>query len=236
MVQSSNRYCSLNVNPNRIVATLTGIQVMRTLWQIWDAIDNDRPASINDVIMPTIYISCILSTALMTTGVIATWSVYQLRVHILNICWWVFYMLTIFSFLNACTNLSVICLGKEDFMSGCITENVILEICNNTSEILTMEGTEIILESEIIDCQKTLPPPSMYDCKQLWENSVIWSAIIAMLDLLINLAFSYALYKCRVQYRLNDRTSGHLSTIPPPPYSHQNSDSEMTDFQTIEIK
>ncbi|GAA5807695.1 hypothetical protein MFLAVUS_001069 [Mucor flavus] len=121
-------------------------------------------------------------------------------------------------------------------MSGCITENVILEICNNTSEILTMEGAEIILESEIIDCQKTLPPPSMYDCKQLWEDSVMWSAIIAMLDLLINLAFSYALYKCRVQYLLNDRTSDHLSAIPPPPYSHQNSDSEMTDFQTIEIK
>ncbi|GAA5805311.1 hypothetical protein HPULCUR_010826 [Helicostylum pulchrum] len=159
---------------------------MRALWQIWDAIDNNRPASINDVIMPTIYISCILSIALMTTGVIATWSVYQ--------------------------------------------------ICNNTSEILTMEGAEIILESEIIDCQKTLPPPSMYDCKQLWEDSVIWSAIIAMLDLLINLAFSYALYKCRVQYRSNDRTSDHLSAIPPPPYSHQDSDSEMTDFQTIEIK
>lgn len=98
-------------------------------------------------------------------------------------------MLTIFSFLNACTNLSIICLGKEDFMSGCITENVILEICNNTSEILTMEGAEIILESEIVDCQKTLPPPSMYDCKQLWEDSVIWSAIIAMLDLLINVCY-----------------------------------------------
>lgn len=91
-------------------------------------------------------------------------------------------MLTIFSFLNACTNLSIICLGKDDFVFGCITENVIVESCGN-SEIVTINENEI---AEISSCEQTLPPPSFFDCKQLWEDSVIWSAVVAILDLLIN--------------------------------------------------
>lgn len=95
-------------------------------------------------------------------------------------------MLTIFSFLNACTNLSIICLGKDSFIHGCITENVIVESCGNNDEILTVNvnGTAIAINN----CEQTLPPPSFVDCKQLWEDSVIWAAIVAILDLLINVS------------------------------------------------
>ncbi|KAI9361129.1 hypothetical protein BD770DRAFT_441809 [Pilaira anomala] len=230
MAQFCKLCCSRSISPNQIVATLTGIQVVRALWQIWDTIDNGRPDSINDVILPTIYIFCILSTMLMAISVIATWSVYQLQMRTLNICWWLFYILTIFSFLNACSNLSIICLGKDDFMSGCTAEeHVILKKCNNVTEILRMEG------GDMIDCKKTLPAPSLYECKTLWEDSVIWSAIIVMLDLILNLAFSYALYKCRVQYRLDD-LSTHCK-LPPPPYMNEgDSDTEEEDFAMVENK
>lgn len=67
-------------------------------------------------------------------------------------------------------------------MSGCIAEHVILKKCNNTTEILGMEG------GDMMDCQKILPPPSLYDCKKLWEDSVIWSAIIVMFDLILNVS------------------------------------------------
>lgn len=91
-------------------------------------------------------------------------------------------MLTIFSFLNACTNLSIICLGKDTFVHGCITESVVVESCSNTEIITIKENGSAVISH----CEQTLPPPSYVDCRQLWEDSVIWAAIVAILDLLIN--------------------------------------------------
>jgi hypothetical protein len=35
-------------------------------------------------------------------------------------------------------------------------------------------------------CQKTTPLPSLYDCQQLWRQSVTWIAIKTILDLMLN--------------------------------------------------
>ncbi|CAO3657595.1 unnamed protein product [Mucor hiemalis] len=208
---------------------------MRALWQIWDSIDNSRPETINDIMLPTIYISCILSVMLM------------LRIHTLNVCWWLFYTLTIFSFFNTCTSLSIICLGKKNFISGCLveTEDAQREGCGKlVSEDVV--GTEYNA-FDISECNEALAVPNFQDCKNLWENSVIWSAVTVMLDLLINLVFAYVLYRCRVKshvelHHSNISTGNQVHPAAKPsskvysPSDGSSSSSDSDDFQTVEFK
>lgn len=238
----------ISVHRNRVVSTLAGIQVMRALWQIWDSLDNNRPETINDIMLPAIYISCILSVLLMITSSTATWSVYKLRMHTLNVCWWLFYTLTIFSFFNACTSLSIICLGKKNFISGCLTEteNAQREGCGKlVSEDVV--GTEYNT-FDISKCNEALAVPNFQVCRNHWQSSVIWSAVVVMLDLLINLVFAYVLYRCRVKSQLELHQS-NISTgnqVHPAAKTSSkiyylsdgtsSSSSDSDEFQTVEFK
>jgi hypothetical protein len=100
-------------------------------------------------------------------------------------------MMTIFSFLNGCTNLSIVSLGKDDFINGCVTENLIENRQSCGSGKSEIQSREL---NGFVSCEQSLSSASStYHCKQLWEDSVIWCAISTMMDLLINIRVFHCL-------------------------------------------
>ncbi|KAI8885988.1 hypothetical protein K501DRAFT_214688, partial [Backusella circina FSU 941] len=190
------------IRSDRMASTLSGVLVIRALWQIWDAIDNNQPATMDATLLPIIYTSCILSICLVIMSVISTWSVYKSQIRCLNICWWLFYILTLFTFFNDCTNLTLLSLGREDFIMGCQRED------------------EIMLDkqcSDDPDCMfEDLAPP--YPCHNIWEESIIWAVVITILDLVVNIGFAHVLYQCRVRYQIGGTySSSQIQPVSLPP-------------------
>lgn len=157
------------------------------MWEIWGCFDNEWPrkyhlhlyhsskslihtgfiALINVLVLPTIYISCTLGILLTIVSVCATWSVYKVHMRSLNIYWWVYYTLTVLAFLNSCVNMSIMCLGKDRFIAGC----------------LDSESIQVSAE-HCRDCQVMLPT-----CTRAWESATVWAAVGAMVTLTINVRF-----------------------------------------------
>ncbi|KAL1936330.1 hypothetical protein VTP01DRAFT_464 [Rhizomucor pusillus] len=211
----------LNVQPSRIIATLTGIQVIRVLWETWGCLDNEWPPLIDSYIMPTIYASCILSVLFMIVSVCATWSVYKNHFRSLNINWWIYYILTVFEFIICCAYLTILCVAKDRFVTGCIGQ--------------------ILAEDCIGEC--------FSQCSRRWEESVIWAAITTIATLASNIAFAYVLYRVKTKHQLvapaGDQSPAATTTTTTtlqPPYpsaSYKTRNGAHLDeegFQTIELK
>ncbi|KAI8058968.1 uncharacterized protein B0P05DRAFT_277287 [Gilbertella persicaria] len=144
--------------------------------------------SIVVLISPAVYISCLLTILIATTSVVVTWSVYHVHMPTLNVGWWLFYLLTICSFLNDCVYLGISSTTKEQFISDCISDAIVAyhQGCGSSANTTS-------------SCQNIVPVPSISDCKQSWAFVVIQFSIVTILDLVINLIFAYVLYRFKTQ-------------------------------------
>ena len=89
--------------------------------------------------------------------------------------------------MNACTSLSIICLGRTEFVNGCLTgsRNAQSEGCGEMASEEEVIGTEYNA-FDMYECQESLSKPNLQECKQLWGDAIVWSAVILMIDLMMN--------------------------------------------------
>ncbi|KAI8139609.1 hypothetical protein BJV82DRAFT_248622 [Fennellomyces sp. T-0311] len=221
-INRDQRCCNrFTFKPHRLVAFLTGIQVIRALWEIWGCVDNKWPPLINTWITPTIYASCLLSVCMMVVSACATWSVYQGHSRSLNINWWLYYALTVLGFINSCANLSIMCIGKDRYIAGCLQQS------NETA------ANEL--------CKDCLVLPG---CIRVWEETVVWAAVGSIGTLLLNIAFAYMLYRVKSHQRTYSSASihpqGQRKTMASPFHHHShpqpNHPMDEDGFQVIELK
>ncbi|KAI9268300.1 hypothetical protein BDA99DRAFT_558461 [Phascolomyces articulosus] len=217
------------LKPHRIVVFLTGIQVIRALWEIWVCVDNKWPLS-----------ACAATCA------------YKGYARSLNIHWWIYYMLTVLGFINSCAGLSIMCIGKDRFVAACYQqqqqkmeqERQFLDNGNNNNND-TVTAAEVTATA----MSNNMDSETISGCVHMWEKSVVWAAIGSIATLLLNIVFAYMLYRVKSQQYIFSAASihpqqqqnktfspahHHHSTLSSNQRQHQPTDED--GFQIIELK
>ncbi|KAI7852565.1 hypothetical protein BDC45DRAFT_558519 [Circinella umbellata] len=236
--QDKYRCCGrFELKPHRIVAFLTGVQVIRAIWEIWGCVDNEWPPLIDTWVTPTVYASCLLSICMMIVSVCATVSAYKGHIRVLNINWWIYYGLIVLGFINSCANLSIMCIGKDRYVAGCFQQQQQQE-----------EIEEQKIQSEAVATSTNVDSATISGCVRMWEESVVWAAVGSLATLLLNVVFAFMLYRVKSQQRLFSTASIHPQQPSQrsvlSPYNHplslqRQQPKHSTDedgFQVIELK
>ncbi|KAI9314457.1 hypothetical protein BX666DRAFT_455824 [Dichotomocladium elegans] len=174
---SARAYCCdpPAIRPKRLVAVLTGIQVIRAFWEVWGCVDNEW----SSMIMPIVYTSCVLSMCMMVVSMWATWGIYKNHAQSLNFSWWIYYVLTVLTFIDNSALLSIMCVSKDRYITGCRND----------------------IRANTVGAVST--------CALKWDESVIWASIVSITTLIINITFIYMLYQVKSQHPHCGPTSVH---------------------------
>ncbi|KAI8384267.1 uncharacterized protein BYT42DRAFT_544194 [Radiomyces spectabilis] len=210
-------HCHARKKLDHIMIVFLGLEMFRALWQMWGSFDNGWPTTIQQQLLPTVYVNCILSALLVSTSISTTYFLYKEHLRYLMVNWWIFYTLTVCSFLNSCGNLALHCVMKDRFFQACTSEE------------------HAAMKWDCEDCDK----PAL--CVRQWEETLIWNSLTLILDLAINMGFAYAVFRCRTNHtRFTMTNSASTSQVQPIGGHGANSRPKIQvdedGFQIIELK